>query len=61
MGSRPPVPWDYPSRGELHAAQVAVRDGNISNIWTVTLYNQWTAFCADLQLDHLFGYPNLPL
>ena len=37
-----------------------MQDCNISNRRTVTLYTQWTAFCIDLQLNHLLEDPNIP-
>ena len=49
-----------PFLSDLRAAQAAVSGGKISNSWNVDLYTQWTAFCTDLQLDHLLEDPNPP-
>ena len=45
---------------DLGVAQTAVNSSNISNRWTITLYNQWTAFFTNLHIYHLLEDPNLP-
>ena len=45
---------------DLSSAQTAVRGGHVSSTRTSALYNQWTTFCADLQLDHRLQDDSLP-
>ena len=45
---------------DLCAAQAAVRGGHVSNSRTNKLYCQWSAFCAELHVDHHLQASHLP-
>lgn len=45
---------------DLGSAQTAVRGGHVSSARTSVLYNQWTSFCASLQIDHRLQGDSLP-